>query len=57
MPDDDDVVRAALDVARHQGCDCQPDISLVELVPGVGVASVRHDDWCRFLRMRQAPAN
>lgn len=34
---------------RQEGCNCEPDIDLTEVLVGIWHAEVRHDDWCSLL--------
>ena len=44
----------ALKLARHQGCTCEPDITLTEKSRMVFDAAIVHDDWCPLATMATA---
>lgn len=48
--DPDTLSAAASTAARIAGCDCRPDVDVVEEFPAMYRATVRHDTWCTLLR-------
>ena len=48
---------AALVLARAQGCNCEPEITITTVGRGIPFAHIRHDSWCRLLANRAAPTN
>jgi len=46
-----DLETAALRMARHAGCNCDPDIEVVSdpQHPRMKHCNVHHDDYCRLL--------
>jgi hypothetical protein len=45
---DPNIVAAAVEAARLQGCDCQPDIITKRRGQILGIAGT-HDHWCALL--------
>jgi hypothetical protein len=54
----DDLVEQTEDQPLEGGCDRCDVYSTVEAIsPGIYSMSVHHDDWCPFLRARNAETN
>ena len=58
MADLDDLFSQIEDEPIPGGCDqCDAYQTVVTVAPGVHSLTVHHDDWCPFLRAREAGAN
>ena len=47
-PDPEILIRAAKQRAKILGCNCNPDIVIRTLAPGIYDAEIYHDDWCKI---------
>lgn len=47
------VRKIALQVARAQGCTCQPDYEVVGWIRDTPEVALKHDDWCPLLRVME----
>lgn len=49
----------ALQFARLQGCNCEPDIDIEEFGygPNLHRAAIKHDNWCKLYQRLNAGSN
>ena len=51
------MTKAALKVAREQGCVCKPRVEATKLADRHHGVRIQHDDWCPLLRAVQETAD
>lgn len=52
IQDVDELIEAAKEAARAQGCACDVEVTITVEAPGVYGAHVAHDEWCPLVRAR-----